>query len=623
MLFVLIWTLTSVAYAQNITVRGSVIDSQGNPLIGVSVQLQGSTIGTITDSEGNYILSDVPPNGSLLVSHVGMNPQTIAVNGRHTIDVTLAEDNEVLEELVVVGYGTMRKSDVTGSVSTVKADGILKNSAFGALDGLKGKASGVNVFSNSGQPGGLNRVLIRGIGTFNSSSDPLYVVDGVVMEDFQFLNPNDIERVDVLKDASASAIYGARGANGVILVSTRRGLKGDGTVIGYSGYLSISTPASKMEVMNAKEFMETLGIANINHSKWWPEKPQVFFTPSDSRLFNTDGSPKYNTDWQDEATRTAISHNHQISIRQGGKNSSVGVFLNYTDQQGVMLNTYMKRLNAKMTYDASLTPWLSTGINLLVNHSWQNETNEYGGSQIPLRTMIEMPPILPVKLDGEWTNSFTPNDPFKFEAMANPVHALETTLRMRYRTQIFGNAAFTFHISPNLDLRTQLGIDSHLRKWKEFYPTDLINISAPNGRVYMNDAQVLYWQEESYLTYNNKFNKNRLNVVAGLSWQERTVTGSSAQTEGFVNNFYGFNNMGAGRIPGTPLSEYSRQAMNSYFMRTVYSFDERYMATITARFDGSSTFGKNNKFAFFPSFGLAWLISEEKFMKEISSIDML
>lgn len=623
LLFAFLWITSLGLFAQSVTIKGTVTDVNGEPLIGVTVQVQGTSAGTVTDIDGNYLLSNVPAGGSIVVSYVGMQPQTIPVQGRSTINVTLSEDTELLDEVVVVGYGTMRKSDVTGSIAVAKAEDILKNSSFNALDGLKGKASGVNIFSNSGQPGGPSRVIIRGIGTINSSSNPLYVVDGVVMEDFQFLNPNDIESVEVLKDASSSAIYGARGANGVILVTTKRGGQSARPRISYNGYVSVSNPASKMEVMNAAEFMEALDIANKNLAKYWPDRPQETFTPSDPRLFNADGSPKYDTDWQDEATRTAISHNHQLSIQQGGENSSVGAFLNYTDQQGVMLNTFMKRVNAKMTYDAKPIKWLSTGINVLVNHTWQNDTDEGGGGQVPRRTMIEMPPILPVKLDGEWTNSFTPTDPFRFEAMANPVHVLETSERLRYRTQLFGNAALTFHLTPHLDLKTQLGVDGHLRKWKEYYPTDLINISSPNGRAYMSDTQVLYWQEETYLTYNNTFGKNRLNAMAGLSWQERVETWSGMQTEGFANNIFGFHNLGVGTIPGSPWSGYNRWAMNSYFLRGAYSYDDKYMATVTARMDGSSRFGENNKYAFFPSVGLGWLVSGEDFMKDMTAIDML
>ncbi|MDR1331003.1 MAG: SusC/RagA family TonB-linked outer membrane protein [Tannerella sp.] len=533
----------------------------------------------------------------------------------------LLEDTQVLEEIVVVGYGTQRKSDVTGSISVATADDILKSSSFNALAGLKGKASGVNIFSNSGQPGGPTRVMIRGIGTINSSSNPLYVVDGVVMEDFQFLNPNDIERVEVLKDASAAAIYGARGANGVILVTSKRGLSNDGTKISYDGYLSVATPASRMNTMNSAQFMEAMRVSFENDQKWYGGTQA--FSVSDSRLFDASGNPLYDTDWQAEATHTAISHNHQLSIQQGGKNSSAGAFLNFTDQQGVMLDTYMKRLNARLTYDAKPVDWLSTAINLLVNHTWQNDTDEGGGSQVARRTMIEMPPIFPVKWpDGTWTNSQSTDD-FSFEAMANPVHLLTTQQRLRLRTQIFGNAALIFHLMPGLDLRTQFGVDAHWRKWKEYYPTDLINISYPQGYGYMSDTQVLLWQQENYLNYTNTFGKHRINAVAGLTWQQRTYSTMSIATRGFSDDFYGYNNLGVATLPDPPASSYDEWAMNSYFLRASYAYNDRYLATLTARMDGSSKFGENNKYAFFPAAGLGWIISNEDFMSGLSSVDQL
>lgn len=430
---------------QGKVVSGTITDSKGEAIIGANVLVKGSSLGTTTDFDGKYSL-EVPAGAVLQVSYIGYLSKEVAVGNQSNINIVLTEDTQALDEVVVVGYGTQRKSDVTGSISVANADDILKTSSFNALAGLKGKASGVNIFTNSGQPGGATRVMIRGIGTINSSSNPLYVVDGVVMEDFQFLNPNDIERIEVLKDASATAIYGARGANGVLMITTKRGISGEGVKVSYNGYVSLSQAASKMDVMNAAEFMEAMKISYENDRKWYGSTKTL--TLKDTELFNADGTPKYDTDWQDEATRTALSHNHQLSIQQGGKNSSVGAFLNYTDQQGVMLNTFMKRINAKLTYDAKPLSWLSTGVNVLVNHTWQNDTDEGGGGQVARRTMIEMPAIFPVKYpNGKWSNSFSTSD-FSFEAMANPVHALETMERMRYRTQIFGNAALTFHLLP-------------------------------------------------------------------------------------------------------------------------------------------------------------------------------
>ncbi len=605
---------------QGKVVSGTITDSKGEAIIGANVLVKGSSLGTTTDFDGKYSL-EVPAGAVLQVSYIGYLSKEVAVGNQSNINIVLTEDTQALDEVVVVGYGTQRKSDVTGSISVANADDILKTSSFNALAGLKGKASGVNIFTNSGQPGGATRVMIRGIGTINSSSNPLYVVDGVVMEDFQFLNPNDIERIEVLKDASATAIYGARGANGVLMITTKRGISGEGVKVSYNGYVSLSQAASKMDVMNAAEFMEAMKISYENDRKWYGSTKTL--TLKDTELFNADGTPKYDTDWQDEATRTALSHNHQLSIQQGGKNSSVGAFLNYTDQQGVMLNTFMKRINAKLTYDAKPLSWLSTGVNVLVNHTWQNDTDEGGGGQVARRTMIEMPAIFPVKYpNGKWSNSFSTSD-FSFEAMANPVHALETMERMRYRTQIFGNAALTFHLLPGLDLRTQIGVDAHLRKWREYSPTDLINISSPNGYAFMSDTQQLYWQEETYLSYNKVFGKHRVNAVAGLSWQERTYNYMSVSASGFSDNFYGYNNLGAAKTPEPPTSTFNRWAMNSYFLRGAYTYNDRYMATVTARMDGSSKFGANNKYAFFPSLGLGWLASNEGFMEDMTAIDQL
>lgn len=609
---------TAIQQAKQIT--GTVVDSNDEPLIGVSIQVKGTSVGTVTDFDGNYTIQ--VSSGSILVfSYVGYMTQEVAIGNQAAINVTMRDDSQALDEIVVVGYGTMRKSDVTGSIAVTSGDDVLKTSSFNALAGLKGKASGVNIFTNSGQPGGTSRVIIRGIGTINSSSNPLYVVDGVVMEDFQFLNPNDIERIEVLKDASSAAIYGARGANGVILVTTKRGLKGENIQISYDGYVSMSQMARKMDVMNAAEFMEAMKVSFENDQKWYGGTQS--FSVDDPRLFDSNGNPLYDTDWQDEATRTAWSHNHQLSIRQGGKNSSMGAFLNYTDQQGVMLNTYMKRLNGKLSYDAKPVNWLSTEINLSVNHTWQNDTDEGGGGQVARRTMIEMPAIFPVKwTDGEWTHSQSTDD-FAFEAMANPVHALSNQDRIRQRTQIFGNAALIFHLAPGLDVRTQFGLESKQYKWKEYYTNDLINISSPKGYAFMSDEQVLYWQEETYLNYNKVFDKHRINAMVGLSWQERTRSYMSVKAEGFDDNFYGYNNLGVATEPGAPGSSWNRWAMNSYFLRAGYTYDDKYSATITARVDGSSKFGKNNKYAFFPSAGLAWNISNEGFMEDASFIDVL
>ena len=620
---------SAMVVQQGKKVTGVVVDATGEPVIGANVVVKGTTNGTITDFDGNYTIEGVSASDVLVFSYIGYLSQEITVGNQAAINVTLSEDSQALDEVVVVGYGVMRKSDVTGSIGVAKGDDLTKNQNFSALDNLRGKVSGVNIFSNSSQPGAYsNRVVIRGMATINASSNPLYVVDGVVMENFDLVNPNDIESMEVLKDASAAAIYGARGANGVIMVTTKRGKKdGEGVQISYQGSVSASHIARKMDTMTAQEWCDAFMIGLENENKYqgknWSLNRTDWFNDPD---YFTNGNPIYDTNWQDEATRTAVSHNHQLNIQQAGKNSSMGAFLNYTDQQGIVNNTYNKRINAKMTYDANPTPWLSTAVNVLVNHTWGRYTPEDGGGQEARRTMIEMLPWLPVKdKNGNYTTSTSSsiNDVLGFEGMSNPVMILDLQRRMRYNTQIFGNAALTFHLAEGLDLKTQLGIDHHNQTYRGYSSINLNNISMPNGWAEYQNWNTLYWQEETYLTYNKVFGEHRLNAMAGLSWTERTQNWNKARTEGFSDDFFEDYNMSAGTTPSSPESSWNRWRMNSYFLRFAYTYKDRYSATVTGRVDGSSKFGDNNKYAFFPSAGLAWNISQEDFLKDNNTISNL
>ena len=615
---------------QSKTVTGVVVDAAGVPVIGANVIVKGTTVGTITDFDGNYSL-EVPENAVLQISYIGYLTEEVTVGNKSSINVTLKEDSQALDELVVVGYGTMRKSDVTGSIATAKGEELVKQQSFSALDNLRGKVSGVNIFSNSSQPGAYNnRVIIRGMATINSSSDPLYVVDGVVMENFALVNPNDIESMEVLKDASAAAIYGARGANGVIMVTTKRGKKdGEGISVSYQGSVSVSSMARKMKTLNAQEWCDAFMIGLENENKYqgtnWSLNRTDWF--NDPVYFDSNGNPLYDTDWQDEATRNAVSHNHQLNIQQAGKNSSMGAFLNFTDQEGIVNNTYNKRLNAKMTYDADPTKWLSTSVNVMVNHTWGRYTPEDTGGQDARRTMIEMLPWLPVyePNTGKYTTSTssTINEVLGFEGMSNPVFILNEQKRMKYNTQIFGNAALTFHLLEGLDLKTQFGMDFHNIDYRGYSSKELNNISMPNGWAEFNNEQTMYWQEETYLTYNKTWEEHRLNAMAGLSWQERTYRYNKSYTEGFFDDFFEDNNMGLGTLPSSPESSWNCWAMNSYFLRFAYTYKDRYSATVTGRVDGSSKFGANNKYAFFPSAGLAWNVSQEDFLKDNNYISNL
>lgn len=604
-------------------VTGTVRDESGNPMPGVNILQKGTTIGTTTNAEGKYSLSVFDENAVLVFSFIGYTTQEIAVTGRSNLDVIMVADVQSLEEVVVVGYGVQRKSDITGSVGVAsKKD--LQQPTFNVLQRLRGKVAGVNIYTNSGAPMGNNRVVIRGMGTINASSNPLYVVDGVVMENIDLMNPNDIKSIEVLKDASATAIYGARGANGVILITTERGDTREGITIGYLMEFSASKMRKKMDVMNSEEFMEVqrIGFANAPKFKTYAPGTEPVINLSDSRLFDAQGNPIYDTDWQEEATRTAFSQNHQLSVQSGGEKSSFGAFFNYTDRQGIVLNSWMKRANIKLVFDAKPKKWLSLGTNLTVNKSWENNIVESGGGYSFGRGVVEMPPIFPVKWpDGTFSNS-TQSTGISFEGFPNPVHKAISEDWLRDRMQLFGNTFVAFQITPHLEFRTQFGIDNIFTAERNYVPTDLLG-GFPDGRGSVANSESMYWQNENFLTYLREKGPHRINSVLGASWQGRSFKRHSISTRGFSDNFFRYNNLGAARVPDAPVSSANDWALSSYFTRLNYTYNNKYSATFTARVDGSSRFGANSKYGFFPSAGISWLISNEDFMSENSVINHL
>lgn len=625
---------------QKRTVTGKILDAQGVPLIGVNIMVKNSTIGIISDIDGKYSF-DIPANSTLVFSYIGYKTLEVFAGEKIVVNVTMTEDAEQIEEVVVVGYGTQRKSDVIGSISVTSSEDILSSPTFNALQGLKGKAAGVTVFNGTGNPLGQDgnsvRVMIRGMNSINTNTDPLYVVDGVQMSEIQYINPNDIERMEVLKDASATAIYGARGANGVILITTKRGDTGHkGLTVSYNGYVSMATMARKMDVMNAQEFLEAEDIAFSNLSKYSQGQAflnslgvkEYFVDRSDPLIFDTNGNPLYDTDWQDVGTRNAISHSHQLNVQQQNQNSSIGAFFNYTDQEGLLHNNYAKRVSAKFTYDTKPREWFEFNSNIMVNHMWGNTVDDTGGGQTARRTMWEMPPILPVKFpDGSYSSTQYPGSKLNLglEGMSNPLQELQERKKGRYRTKLFGNMAVVFHLADGLTLRSQFGLDANFRQDKNFSPNNLVGISS-RGEAGFYNAQWLYWQEETYLNYNKLVkDKHRINATLGASWSKDTKQhNETGNVYDFDTNYYGYDNLGAGKTPSAPKSGYSAWTMNSYFARASYTYNDKYLMTATMRIDGSSRFGKNNKYGYFPSAGLGWVLSNEEFfnVKWISNLKL-
>jgi TonB-dependent starch-binding outer membrane protein SusC len=619
-------------FAQQRIVSGKVTDFSGQSLPGATVVVKGTTQGTVTNADGNYSLSNIPEDATLVFSFVGMRTQEVVVGNQTSINISMVEEMIGLEEVVAVGYGTTRKSEITGSVGIVTSEELLRQPSINPLQGLAGKIPGVTVFSNSGQPSGRNRIIIRGMGTINASSEPLYVVDGVQAININDLNPNDITSIEVLKDASSAAIYGARGSNGVVLITTKRGLKEEGISIEYSSYVSAGCLAKKRNdmygPMNSAEFMEVQKIAyeNAPYFRNYQTGNEPKLKLDNDLLFDSGGNPRYDTDWEKEVTRTAFSHNHQFNIMYGTKKTSTGIFVNYTDQNGIFLNSYMQRANARMTFDVTPREWIKFGGNINIRRIWENriEAESNRVSSIT-RAIYEFPSIFPVKWpDGTWSNSSqTQGTSLAFEAASNPVSSLTDNEWLHDRYNINGNFYINLQLASNIDFRTQFGFDNILNQTRTYYPTYLLNWGYPNGIATITNSAQTFWQNENYLTYEKKIGSNSIKAVAGASWQQLLSNSSNLGAYGFKNDFFKYNYVNVAENSNPPRSDYYDWAMNSYFFRGNYSFDSKYSLTLTGRYDGSSRFGKDNKYAFFPSAGISWLVSDEDFLSGIEFIDWL
>ncbi|NBB22766.1 SusC/RagA family TonB-linked outer membrane protein [Runella sp. CRIBMP] len=615
------------------TISGKVVDETNSGLPGVSIVIKGTQRGTVTDGNGLYKL-EVPDNATLIFSFVGYVPQEIAVGNQSSINLTLKSDSKVLEEIVVIGYGTLRKSDLTGSVSTVKADQLMERPAPSLAQQLSGRMAGVQVNTNSGRPGGRTTIRVRGFSSINSSNNPLYVVDGVMMPQgtqtqftsaIDYINPNDIVSVEVLKDASSTAIYGARGANGVILVTTKKGKAGEGTVT-YNADFSVNTIGpNRPRVLNAKEYMAVEELAWANMAKYdpvgWAAGRFANLNPKlrrvDPRVWNPDGSNKYDTDWFKETTQNKLSQNHQLGFSGGNERTQYNLSLGYRDDQGLLKQSYMKRYSARFTIDDQVKKWLKIGGTLSYNNQSENivDINDAVARQI-----VEDFPFLPVRYeDGTYANN---RDYPLAEGTFSSVHRLEGRKYIVNNQTTLGSLYSNINIAKGLEMRTVLGVNVQTQEVNQSQ-TRTLNIGG-NGNASTNNNRETFWSLENYLTYNKQIgDKHSINALAGLSWQETNVFGIGASVNNFATDYFGFNNLGAGATNPSVSSGASRFAFNSYFGRVNYTLSNKYLVTLTGRADGSSKFGNNHKYAFFPSGALAWRVSEEDFLKGNSIISNL
>ena len=623
-------------------VQGRVTEATGQGLPGVNVVVKGTSQGTTTNEQGSYSIN-VPDNGATLVfSFVGYLSQEVSVGNRSTINLVLEADTKVLSEVVVIGYGTAKKSDLTGAVGSVKEAELRERPAPSLNQMLSGRLPGVQVNTNSGRPGGRTNVRIRGFSSINSSNNPLYVVDGVMLPQgnlsqyssaIDYINPNDIVSVEVLKDASSTAIYGARGANGVILVTTKKGKAGESTVT-YSVDLSVPTIGPKRpQVLNAQQYLDVEDLAYANIAKYdpagWASGKYANLNPITRRKAYNDQhpgvftevagvyKPNFDTDWFKEATQNMISQNHQLGFSGGNSRTTYAISLNYRDEEGLIKTTYQKRYAGRFSIDDQVKKWLKIGATLSYNN--QNERLSDVNDAVS-RQIVEDFPFLPVKYpDGSYANN---RDYPQAEGTMSSVHRLMGRQYIIGTQNTLGSLYANLTLAPGLEFRSVLGANVITQEINQS-STRTLSISQFGTAEKVNNKST-FWSFENYLTYNKTFNGiHAITALGGFSWQETQNTGLRAYVQNFATDYFTFDNLGAGATNPQVGSGASRFAFNSYFGRINYSLKDKYLVTLTGRADGSSKFGENHKFAFFPSGALAWKVSEEDFLKNSAVISNL
>jgi TonB-linked SusC/RagA family outer membrane protein len=630
--FLLIIVLSYLGtYAQNTTIRGIVKDQQGAPLPGVSVLLKGTTIATATGLDGSYSIS-APPTATLTFSFIGFTSQDRPVNNQTTINITLAENVKSLNEVVVVGFGTQKKAEVTGAISHVGASDLQDQQITRVDQALQGRTSGVNVVQSSGQPGAAPTIRIRGITSINNS-DPLYVIDGIVMLNggLDNVNPNDIESIDVLKDASA-AIYGSRASNGVVLITTKKGRSG-APQLTYNGYVGFQGPVTKVKMANASQYAMLRNESLTNDGKTAP-----FANPS---ALGT------GTNWQDQIfSNNALIQNHNLAIQGGTEKSTYYTSFGYYDQQGIIFKdiSNYKRFNFTVNTSSKLRKWLTIGENFnygyIKNQSNFNTNSEFGG---PLSSALNLDPVTPI-LQTDPTIAAGYNQYAVKNAQGTPYGisqyvSQEITNPLAYAQTVQGNYGWSHNligsgfieIEPiqGLKVRSQISGKQAFYGSESFSPLYYLNSSTSNltnPSEYRASNRNLSWNWDNTASFTRTFGLHTASVLIGQSVQEA----SSAEINGTYNNVpittfdqrsFNFGLPAASRIAGG--AEIQPYRVASTFGRITYDYDQRYLFTGIIRRDGSSRFGINNKYGVFPSAELGWVLTREKWFPKNSFVGFL
>lgn len=608
-LCLLLPALSLQAFAESKIIVSGVVTSRtdGEPLVGASVSIKGTTVGTVTDIDGKYTIN--AQKGQVLhFSYFGCKPMDFTVEG-NTINVELEEEYTKIDELVVVGYGTMKRSDITGSVVSVGANEIKKTVATSVDQALQGRAAGVQVTQNSGSPGGGISVSIRGTNSLNGN-EPLYVIDGVAVDGqtngnssaLSNINPSDIVSLEILKDASATAIYGSRASNGVVLITTRHGEKGK-TRVTYEGYYALQSIPKHLKTMNLREYarlynerVDVLG---------WGEREE-FADPS----ILGDG-----TDWQKEIFSNAGMWNHQVSVSGGTESTQFLISGSYTDQDGIAVGSDFSRFTARINVDTKVTKWLQIGAqSSLATTKRTNTIDDYNVIETALRQLPEMPAKNP---DGSW--GYQENNQLGIY-YTNPLADALTRENYNKGLQAIINAYANVTILPGLTARVEYGGTYDRNNTYFFQPAMTLGQFKQTSQSTRTASNSQYTSFKQYVTYMHDFGKHGINVMLGHESQESKWENLSAGRTGYL-----FNNIHAIQVgdlkTATNGSGSSSYGIESYFGRLNYNFDNRYLLTATLRADGTSTFGPDNRWGWFPSVALAWRFKNESFLKDVEWIN--
>ena len=594
------------ASAQIRTVTGSITDAaDGEPLIGASVMVKETKAGVVTDAEGRFS-TKVSQGQTLVISYVGYITKSVKYTGQAKLDVTLSVDNSTLDEVVVVGYGVMKRSDITGSVVSVGEKDIKKSVITSADQALQGRAAGVQVTQNSGSPGGGISVAIRGVNSLNGN-EPLYVIDGVAIDGqtngnssaLSTINPGDIVSMEVLKDASATAIYGSRASNGVVLITTKKGQSGK-TSVSYEGYYTLQQIPNRLETMNLREYA-TMYNARVDALGWGAR--EEFADPS----ILGDG-----TNWQNEIFRTAPMHNHQVSISGGNDNGQYLVSGGYMSQDGIAVGSDFNRFSARVNADTKVGKWLQLGVQSSFARTQKNNTIDNGSViETALRQLPEMPARNP---DGSWGYQ-EKNDLATY--YSNPLADALTRENYEKGMMVLLNAYANVNLCKGLSLRMEYGGNYNYNNGYYFQPNLTLGSWSQTSSGSRSASNSSYWSFKQYLTYMNTLGKHSINVMAGHEAQSSAWENLSGGRTGYLFNSVHELNVGDAKT-ATNSNQKGSSSIESYYGRLNYAFADRYLLTATLRADGSSTFGSDNRWGWFPSVALAWRFKQESFLKDVS-----